>query len=92
MATREELIINTPENYTGLTGVEVKTGMEAVSVDAAAKTVTFAPEIGEYYRLTSADTEQIYNLMLAPDQQAEMSAAVQFSTKETEKSAENTPG
>ena len=50
------------------------------------------PEIGEYYRLTSADTEQIYNLMLAPDQQAEMSAAVQFSTKETEKSAENTPG
>lgn len=42
IATREELIVNTPEKYTGLTGVEVKTGMEAVSVDAAAKTVTFA--------------------------------------------------
>lgn len=40
--TREELIVNTPEKYMGLTGVEVKTEMEAVSVDASAKTVTFA--------------------------------------------------
>jgi len=40
--SREELIVNTPEKYTGLTGVEVRTEMEAVSVDAAAKTVTFA--------------------------------------------------
>lgn len=40
--TREELIVNTPKKYTGLTGVEVKTGMEAVSIDAAAKTVSFA--------------------------------------------------
>ena len=40
--TREELIVNTPEKYTALTGVAVKTEMEAVSVDAAAKTVTFA--------------------------------------------------
>ena len=27
------------------------------------------PEIGEYYRLRPADTEQIYTLMLASDQQ-----------------------
>ena len=39
--TREELIVNTPQKYTGLTGVEVKTGMEAVGVDAVGKTVTF---------------------------------------------------
>lgn len=40
--TPEGLIVNTPAKYTSLTGVEVKTEMEAVSVDAAAKTVTFA--------------------------------------------------
>lgn len=40
--TREELIVNTPEKYMGLTGVEVKTEMEAVAVDATAKKVTFA--------------------------------------------------
>lgn len=39
--TPEELIVNTPEKYMGLTGVLVKTEMEAVSLDAAAKTVTF---------------------------------------------------
>ena len=39
--TREELIVNTPAKYTGLTGVNVKTGMEAIRVDAAAKVVTF---------------------------------------------------
>ena len=39
--SREELIVNTPEKFSGLTGVAVKTGMEAVAVDAAAKTVTF---------------------------------------------------
>lgn len=33
------------------------------------------PEIGEYYRLTPADTEQIYKLMLAPDQQHEVAVA-----------------
>ena len=42
IATREELTVNTPEKYTGLTGVEVRTGMEAVGVDAGAKTVVFA--------------------------------------------------
>lgn len=40
--TREELIVNTPEKYAGLTGVEVRTEMEAVGIDAATKTVRFA--------------------------------------------------
>ncbi|MCC8068092.1 MAG: FAD-dependent oxidoreductase, partial [Clostridiales bacterium] len=40
--TREELIVNTPESFSGLTGVKVCTGMEAVSVDAPGKTVSFA--------------------------------------------------
>ncbi|MCD7886541.1 MAG: FAD-dependent oxidoreductase [Clostridiales bacterium] len=40
--TREELIVNTPASFTGLTGVAVRTGMEAVSVNGAEKTVTVA--------------------------------------------------
>ncbi len=40
--TREDLIVNTPESFAKLTGVEVRTGMEAVCVNAACKTVTFA--------------------------------------------------
>ncbi len=39
---KEDLIVNTPESYTNLTGVEVHTGMEAVSVQPEAKTVSFA--------------------------------------------------
>lgn len=38
--SREELIVNTPEKYTGLTGVEVVTRCEVTSVDFQAKTVT----------------------------------------------------
>ena len=38
--TREELIVNTPAKYAGLTGVQVFTRQEAVALDAAAKTVT----------------------------------------------------
>ena len=38
--TRDELIVNTPAKYKGLTGVDVVTGMEATYVDANAKTVT----------------------------------------------------
>ena len=38
--TREDLIVNTPAKYAGLTGVQVFTGQEAVKLDAAAKTVT----------------------------------------------------
>jgi len=53
--SREELIVNTPEKYTGLTGVEVKTEMEAVGIDAAAKTVTFANgEVVSYDKLVIA--------------------------------------
>ncbi len=39
--SREALIVNTPAKFSGLTGVEVCTGMEAVAVDSEAKTVTF---------------------------------------------------
>lgn len=53
--SREELIVNTPQKYTGLTGAEVKTGMEAVSMDATAKTVTFATgEVVPYDKLIIA--------------------------------------
>ena len=38
--TREDLIVNTPQKYAGLTRVQVHTGQEAVALDAAAKTVT----------------------------------------------------
>ena len=38
--TREDLIVNTPAKYAGLTGVEVVTGQEAVALNAGAKTVT----------------------------------------------------
>lgn len=37
---REALIINTPEKYAELTGVEVRTGKEAISLDADKKQVT----------------------------------------------------
>ena len=40
IGTREELIVNTPEKYAGLTGVEVVTGCEVTALDAASKTVT----------------------------------------------------
>ena len=39
IATRDELIVNTPAAYEGLTGVAVETGVEATGLDAAAKTV-----------------------------------------------------
>ena len=35
-----DLIVNTPEKYAALTGVEVQTGKEAVGLDAGAKAVT----------------------------------------------------
>lgn len=37
--TRDELIVNTPEAYASLTGVEVETGVEAVSLNSSAKMV-----------------------------------------------------
>ena len=39
IATRDELIVNTPASYTELTGVPVETGVEATALDAAAKLV-----------------------------------------------------
>lgn len=38
--SRDELIVNTPQKYAGLTGVEVKTGKEAVGLDADRKQLT----------------------------------------------------
>ena len=38
--SRDELIVNTPQKYSGLTGVEVKTGKEAVGVNPEKKEVT----------------------------------------------------
>lgn len=40
--SREALIVNTPQRYTEMTGVAVRTGMEATGMDPSAKTVTFA--------------------------------------------------
>lgn len=37
---RDELIVNTPQKYSALTGVEVRTGKEAVALDAGKKEVT----------------------------------------------------
>lgn len=39
--TREELIVNSPDKFASLTGASVHTGMEAIGVDAGAKTVVF---------------------------------------------------
>ena len=53
--SRDELIVNTPEKYRGLTGVEVRTEMEATAVDASAKTVSFANgEVVSYDKLVIA--------------------------------------
>ena len=40
IGTRDELIVNTPEKYAGLTGVEVVTGCEVTAVNFEKKTVT----------------------------------------------------
>ncbi len=47
--TREGLIVNTPEKYSGLTGAEVFTGCEAVGVDPQKKEVTFEKISGEKF-------------------------------------------
>lgn len=39
IGSRDELIVNTPQKYKGLTGAEVVTGCEVVAVDAKAKKV-----------------------------------------------------
>lgn len=49
--SRDELIVNTPQKYAGLTGVEVKTGKEAVGLNADRKKITV--------RDTETGTEEI---------------------------------
>ena len=57
---REELIVNTPQKYFTLTGVEVRTGMEAVGLDSEKKVVkvknlqTLAEEEYSYDKLIIA--------------------------------------
>ncbi len=58
--SRDELIVNTPQKYAGLTGVTVKTGMEAIHLNVSKKRVTFrnvasgAETAEEYDRLIIA--------------------------------------
>ena len=53
--SRDSLIVNTPEKFAGLTGVQVRTEMEAVDLDAASKAVTFAGgEVVSYDKLIIA--------------------------------------
>ncbi len=47
--TREALIVNTPKKYSGLTGADIFTGCEAVSVDSAGKTVSLKKASGETF-------------------------------------------
>ena len=49
IADRDSLVVNTPEKFTMLTGVKVRTGMEAVKVDPENSTVTFADGTCESY-------------------------------------------
>ena len=49
--SRDELIVNTPQKYAGLTGVEVKTGKDAVGLNADRKVITV--------RDTETGTEEI---------------------------------
>ncbi len=42
--TEEELIVNTPAKFMGLTGAEVHTGCEVTAVDPAGKTVTIGKD------------------------------------------------
>jgi NADPH-dependent 2,4-dienoyl-CoA reductase/sulfur reductase-like enzyme/dissimilatory sulfite reductase (desulfoviridin) alpha/beta subunit/rhodanese-related sulfurtransferase len=58
--SRDELIVNTPQKYAGLTGVEVRTGKEAVALDADKKEITIrdvdnnAEEVCSYDKLVLA--------------------------------------
>ena len=57
--SREGLIVNTPQAYEGLTGVEVETGVEAIALDAAAHEVSVRRADG------SAGTEKYDRLVIA---------------------------
>ena len=58
IATRDELIVNTPQKYAGLTGVQVFTGQQAVAMDASAKTVTLQDVA------TGAELTQTYDKLI----------------------------
>lgn len=47
IATRDDLIVNTPQKYAALTGVKVKVGHEAISLNTAQKEVTLINSQGE---------------------------------------------
>lgn len=49
IATREELIVNSPEKYAGLTGAKVQTGCEAVGVDSGKKQVSIRRADGSVF-------------------------------------------
>lgn len=49
---RENLIVNTPERYSGLTGVEIAIGCEATGIDSACKTVSLKKASGETFAET----------------------------------------
>ncbi len=50
ISTRDQLIVNTPAKYSGLTGVTVFTGCEAISVDGKKKNVTLRRSSGETFQ------------------------------------------
>lgn len=56
--TRDELIVNTPAKYSSLTGAEVYTGQEAVSVDHAKKTVALRSV------LDGSESEESYDKLI----------------------------
>ena len=47
--TREELIVNSPEKYAGMTGAQVETGCEAVGIDSGKKLVSVRTEDGSVF-------------------------------------------
>lgn len=52
---RDELIVNTPQKYSGLTGVEVRTGKEAIALDAEKKEVTVKDTVSGQTEVCSYD-------------------------------------
>ncbi len=52
--TREELVVNTPEKFTAMTGVEVHTRSEMTALDAAEKCITVNGESISYDKLVLA--------------------------------------
>lgn len=52
IASREELIVNSPEKYAGLTGAQVQTGCEAVGVESGRKAVSIRRTDGSVFEET----------------------------------------